>query len=258
MDKMHFIVSLLLIYVCFGIFLYFFQTSMIYHPSSNQFGTCLGFKDYEAIVHNNTRFYYKSGGENFIIYYHGNAGSACDRSVLRQHFEQPGFSVIFVVYSGYSSDTVRPNKRRILQNVRDVHEFVMTKNPKKVVVFGESIGVGPASYHTTLGDVDTVILTAPFYELADIARSQFFMYPISLLLRENYRVFENLRYFEGKIYLIHGMSDRIIQPRHSQKLYRALDSHNVTYIGIDGFGHNDIWHSREFVNHVETILRRTD
>lgn len=82
------IIAMIITYFLVGLYLFFFQKSMIYFPNDQDFESCTGFKDYEKINHNGTRFYLKQISDQAIIYYHGNAGSACDRSFIKDLFEQ--------------------------------------------------------------------------------------------------------------------------------------------------------------------------
>jgi len=240
-------------YVLFGIFLFFFQKSMMYFPNNQNFGDCAGFSDYEKINHKGTRMYYKNGSEKVVIYYHGNAGSACDRSSVKETFEKTNSSVIFVEYAGYSNDGKKPSRELILKDVKNVHDYV--KKFRSVSVYGQSIGSGAASYHAYLGGVDNLILATSFSSLTDFAKSQYKIYPVTMLLREKYNNVKWLQNYKGRILIIHGDKDNIIPYKHSKKLYEEITTEKKEYVLIKGKGHNDIWDSKEFKEKVESFLK---
>lgn len=244
-------IQLIIIYILFGIYLFLNQKSMIYYPNNQDFEECSGFKDYQKINHNGTRFYYKHGSaDKVIIYYHGNAGSACDRSYFKNVFEQSNASLIFVEYAGYSNDKKKPSRNLILKDVQNVHNYVRQNPYKNVIVYGQSIGAGAASYHAFLGNVNHLILVTPFSRLRDVAQSQYIIYPVSILLTEKYDNIKWLQNYEGKIIILHGDKDFIIPQKFSQKLFDEIPTKNKEYLLIKGKGHNDIWSSSVFKNKI--------
>ena len=72
--------DLLIIYCLFGLFLFLNQKSMLYYPDNQDFANCDRFDDYQKINFQGTRFYLKEESlDSVLVYYHGNAGSSCDR-----------------------------------------------------------------------------------------------------------------------------------------------------------------------------------
>jgi uncharacterized protein len=255
-----FLDTLLLVFIIYfflGLFLYFTQKSMIYFPSNQNFNECSEFSGYEKINHNNTRFYYKEDSkENVLIFYHGNAGSACDRSYIKGLFEKYNLSIIFVEYAGFSNDNRKPSEKLIFEDVKNVKQFIEEKKFSNVILYGESIGSGPLSYHAYLGDVNSVILVAPFSRLADVGKSSYPIFPVSLMLKDKYDNIKHLSNFKGNVFILHGDNDKIISDKLSKKLFNFLKTENKEYFSIKNNGHNDIFDSKEFKNKLEEILEK--
>jgi len=238
-------------YILFGLFLFFNQKSTLYYPDAQEFEQCEGFSDYEKITYQDTRFYFKQNStEKIIIYYHGNAGSACDRSYFKPIFEQSNASILFVEYAGYSNDDKNPSKKLILNNVQQIHDYITQHNFKNILVYGQSIGSGAASYHASLGDVDKLLLVTPFSSLTDVVQSIYKIYPASLILTEKYPNSKWLKNYQGKILILHGDADSIIPHTFSQKLYNKITTPHKEYMLIEGKGHNTIWSSSLFQNKI--------
>ena len=251
------VIIILILYISFGIFLLLNQKKFLYHPTNQEFDTCISFSDYQKINYNNTRFYFKQKSkDSVIVYYHGNAGSTCDRSFSKSIFEQSEHSILFVEYAGYSNDNREPSKELIQQDVRNVHEFIQQNLFKKVIVYGQSIGASVASYHAFLGNVDYLILATPFSSLTDVAKSQFGIYPINILLKEKYNNIELLKNFKNKILIIHGDNDSVIPHKFSEKLYHNLITSKRNYMLIEGVGHNDIWSSNIFKEKIIEAIQK--
>lgn len=253
---LHIILAVLVVYILFGLFLFITQKSVLYYPDNQDFFDCPGFSDYEKITYNNTRMYYLNRSDDTVlIYYHGNAESACARAETRPTLEN-GFnhSMIYVEYAGYSDDEKRPSQKLILQDIRNTHDF--TKGYEKTIVYGQSLGAAAASYHTSLGGVDSLILTTPFDSLMNLASERYRFYPIKFLLREHYDNKEWLEGYEGRIIILHGDEDWIIPAKYSQKLYDNLTTQDKQYVLIPSYEHNDIWQSQEFRTNIRGFLEQ--
>ncbi len=237
---------LIAVYVIFGFYLYLDQNAMLYHPDHQNFEGCSGFSDYHMMYFNGTRFYFRQGSvDKVLVYYHGNGGSACDMSSERSIFEKSNASLIFVEYTGYSNGSIRPSKDLILNDVRNIREFISEKNYSDVVVAGYSLGSAAASYQAYLGGVDSLVLVSPFSTLDDVAQLMYRIYPSSMLLRDKYDNIMWLKNFHGNLLILHGEDDFLIPYRLSQKLYESIPSEKKGYVLIKGKGHNDIWSSQE-------------
>lgn len=248
------VLVIIAVYFIFGILLFLNQKSMLYYPNNQNFDNCIGFNEYEKINYKGTRFYFKQNSQNILVYYHGNAGSACDRSYLKSIFEESNYSLIFVEYAGYSADGKSPSKESIQNDVRNVNDFLIDKSFNNITILGESVGSGAASYHASFGDVDNLILITTFSSLQEVAQSKYIIYPASVLLTEKYDNIEYLKDFNGRILVIHGDNDKVIPHKFSKILFNSLSSKQKEYVLIHGYGHNDIWGSDITIEKVSQFL----
>lgn len=254
------LVIVLIIYILFGLFLFFSQKSLLYFPTNQDFNDCVGFESYEKLMYNETRFYYKEGTkkDNVVVYYHGNAGSTCDRSAFKSIFEQANTSLIFVEYAGYSNDNRNnPSRDLILQDVENIYSYVEEKNFQEVSVYGQSIGSGAASYHAYLGNVDYLILVTPFSNLEDVIEYKYPIYPVSILFKENYNNGNWLKSYNNSLLIIHGSDDEVIPHKFSQELFEEVSTIDKNYILIENRGHNDIWYSSEFKDSIFKFINNS-
>lgn len=243
-------------YLTLGVYLYLNQRKYVYHPSSQDFYKCSGFSDYEALAYNQTRFYYKHVNDaEVIVYYHGNAGSACDRSSTKTRFESFGKSVIYVEYAGYSNDPQTPSETLILNDVENIQAFIQEKGFSHVSLYGLSLGSGAASYHASIGDVDSLLLVAPFSSLTAVAQAHYPIYPVAWFIKDHFNNLERLQAYQGKLLIIHGDRDRLIPPRLSQELYQVVPTPTKQYVLVKGATHNNIWHTQSYQTAVEQFWR---
>ena len=249
------LLSTIFIYVFFGIFLYLRQGSIVYYPDDQDFNSCSSFTDYQKLNSNGTRFYFLEQSKDLIVFYHGNAGSTCNRSFLKKLFEPSGKSIIFVEYAGYSNDQQAPTKKLILQDVVNIKNFVGQKKFNNITVIGSSVGSGAASYHTYIDQVDNLLLLSSFSKMSRIAQSLYPIYPTSLLLKENYDNIKWLKNYNNDILLIHGINDQVIPIRFGQELYDSLSNQNKEFMAIPDTGHNNLLTRPEVTDKISEFIK---
>lgn len=234
------IIIALAVYIGLGIYLFIFQRKYIYFPDNQDFNSCKGFTGAEIINFNGTRGYYKNNGDKLIIYYHGNAGSACDRAFIKDEFEKAGYSYLFVEYAGYSGDKNSASKTALMGDVTHINEFLKTIEYGRLIIAGESVGASLALYHSTIADEDKVMLLSPYYSLARIGQIHYSLFPIKLLLLDNY---DNSEWIGGikDIMIIHGIEDRIVPIRESKKLFSEIKTDSKRFVEIEEAGHNSLF-----------------
>ena len=245
------------VYVFFGVFLYFMQSSILYHPSQRDFFDCPELeKDFEKLSVNGTRFYYSNvSDDGVLIHYHGNAWRACDRAFKQDMFESSWRSIIIAEYSGYGWDTLKPGKQNILQNTYHIADFITETWYDDILIYWESLWTAVASYHASHSKIERLVLVSPFTSVADVASRQYPLYPIKLLLRENYTTQNWLEDYSWELVILHGKDDTIILPHFSQKLYESLENtHTKKYILIKWSWHNDIWNSSQFQTDFKNVI----
>ncbi|MFC1614950.1 alpha/beta hydrolase [Patescibacteria group bacterium] len=252
------IIDAVIIYVALLGVLFFTQSNYIYYPDEQDFEECIEFTDADKITQNGTRMYVTENNnpDTLVIFYHGNAGSACDRSLWNYFFNTLDVSNIFVEYAGYSNDPRTPSEELFYQDVQNVQEYIATLPYKRIIIVSESIGSGPATYHTTLTYVAELLLMTPFVELADVASYHYPIYPVRLLLKDKFDNVKNLSNFTGNLTLIHGEEDEIIPIHLGKQLFDEVKTQHKKFIGVPNADHDDIYvHSEVFDTLLDIILQ---
>ena len=245
-----FLLSLIVIYFLFGLLLFVSQKSLIYFPDKSKFEDCSHFTESEKITHNSFRGYLsKKSNENLVIFYHGNAGRACDRYFLKETLSAKGYSTLFVEYTGYAESQSNPSKDKILGNVEDLKDYLKSKQYKNVVVVSESIGTGPATYHSFISpEISKLILITPYNSLAEVAYYHYPIYPMSLLFTENFIPAEWLKSYDGSVSLICAENDEIMINDVCSKLFDSITSTNKSKFIVRNATHNSIYESKDFID----------
>ena len=244
-----FFLYITLVYFGLGLVLFFNQNNLIFFPDDTDFQLCPAFLDLEKINQEGTRFYYHKNieSETLVVFYHGNAGSACDRTYIKNIFELSNVSYIIVEYTGYSNDTIQVSKNTVLNDVQNIHNFIekLPAQPKKLYIMSESVGTGASTFHTTLTLVDRLILISAYSSLSDVAYNIYPVYPMQLMLRDDFNNIQQLKDYRGEVYFIHGDTDNIIPIEIAQKLYQGISTDKKEFYIIKNVGHNDMFSATE-------------
>jgi uncharacterized protein len=243
-----------ILYISFGALMTLYQEDIVYYPNSQDFKSCADFQSAEHTDYNGTRMYVSDLHKPVAILYHGNAGSACDRSFYADMFTQAGYGYIIVEYAGYSADSQKPSHNSIKQNVHDVLEYLQEKNISNISVVGESIGTGVASYHASLRSPEKLLLLSPFTDLVDVAKNRFWFYPTSVLVNNAFDNTTSLKEYRNPVTIIHGNNDTIIPFELGKELFDSLKTEKQLVI-IEGAGHNDLFFYPETYTAITNFLR---
>lgn len=198
-----------------------------------------------------------AGNPNLLVFFHGNADSACDWRYLGvNHLHRLGYDVLVVEYPGYRGDPRPPSKDNIEDTVIATGNWVAGQGYAETVVMGYSLGTGAASLYAGQFDVQQVILFAPFDSVYNVAWAQGFWFP-RLLLREDFDNMAALASVDARIDIRHGLADAVIPASHSENLMRALveTGHEVHRQTLPATGHHRLFEVPAFDAYLDDILQ---
>ncbi len=243
-------------YICFGIFITINQSKIVYHPNNQDFDNCPAFANALKVNQQGTRMYVSKIDQTkpIAILYHGNAGSACDRSHYANIFNHAKYSYIVAEYSGYSNQDIAPSHKTVKQDVRNVVSYLEEKNITEYTIVAESIGTGAAAYHTSIQQPQKLLLISPFTTLADIAANRFWFYPTNLMVDNAFDNIENLKNYRHNSLIIHGSEDNIIPHQLGKELQDSLQN-KKSFKTIQNAGHNDLFRQEQTYTEIINFLK---
>ena len=98
-------------------------------------------------------------------------------------------------------------------------------NPSDIIVFGRSIGTGPASWLASKRKIGVLVLMSAFTSIRAVVKDLFGAVT-QYLVRERFCNIEWIAKVTAPVFFVHGLRDRLISYRHSQALkskYVCLD-----------------------------------
>lgn len=175
-----------------------------------------------------------------VLYCHGNAGNISHRFDHLAIFRELGLDVFAFDYRGYGRSAGQPNEAGTYADARAAYEY-LTKNknrePKAVVVFGESLGSAVAVDLAAKVPVGGVVIEEAFTSAGDVGQKMFPFLPVRWLIRNKYNTLAKIGQINAPLLLFHSRQDELFPWRHAERLYAgALDPKRL--VELHG-GHND-------------------
>ena len=223
------------------------QKKMLYYPNSNlptqnelttnqiQFWT-YGSSDYRGFISTVTI----SDAKGTIVVFHGNAGTAADRSYYVNSLASLGYRVILAEYPGYGARKGELGEIPFVNDAKETLRLASEKYGSPIYLLGESLGCGVAAAvaKVTPVQIKGIILITPWDTLLSVAKEKFRWLPVRLFLSDKYDSIQNLKAFRGRIAIVGAERDEVIPIHHARALYASL-SVNKKMWTIKGARHND-------------------
>lgn len=86
------------------------------------------------------------------------------------------------------------------------------------MIFGRSIGTGPATLLASKNNPAALLLMSPFTSIKNIIKESSIKY-LSFLVQDRFKNVEIISRVSCPTFLVHGKKDTLISYRHSQELY---------------------------------------
>lgn len=241
--------STVYIYILFGLVIYLIQRNILYRPDANKPQIPARYADTIKTVTITTddglqlmSWYTKArSNQPTIIYFHGNAGTIADRLPNLIPFLNLGYGLLLLSYRGYADNPGNPTEQGVYQDARAAFKFLHQQNinNKDIIIFGESLGTGVAIQMANEYPTNYIILQSPYTSITAIAQKRFPLFPIKLMLKDQFKSIDKLTHLTQKLIIIHGLQDNTIPFEHGQKIFEQYPGKKEILL-IPTAGHNDV------------------
>ena len=225
-----------------------FQYKLLYYPSSSPPSEALlransiklwrsSGADYRGLVATNQPV----PGKGTVIVFHGNGGTAADRTFYVEALGTLGYRVVLAEYPLYGGRKGELGEKSFVIDAIESTRLAFEDFGGPLFILGESLGCGVAAEAAGKASVqiDGVILITPWDTLASIAKEKFPFLPVRFFLKDTYDSIGNLGSFKGRIAVIGAEQDEVIPIVHARNLYNSLSSKPKRMWAFREAGHND-------------------
>lgn len=173
----------------------------------------------------------------------GNGGNRHGRSALMNALHDRGFGVLLMDYRGYGGNPGRPSEEGLQRDARAALGFLTQTEGialDDLIFFGESLGSGVIADLAREHRPEGIVLRSPFTSLADMSQAAYGI-PLGWLLRDHYRVAENIGAQSHRLAVVYGDDDSIVPADQSREVAEAAREAGgeVAEVEVLGADHND-------------------
>lgn len=247
---MSYLLIALLIYGIVIGFLFLSQRDILYYPM----GEAIAPSDVEVVSTNlqKDRGYAAPKGwhipptaerRKVILHFHGNAGNISHRLDLMLPFVDDGYGVLLAEYSGYGGNEGSPSEESIFLDAEGYYQTLLSLGYKsdEIILFGESLGSGPATYLAEKYDANALILQVPYDSVLNVAKAKYpFILGMRFLLKDHFDNLSRISNINMPLFILAAENDGIIPVKHAKNLFESASMPKLMAVA-EAIGHNDIY-----------------
>ena len=231
------IALVIIIYLAVGVLLFIKQRDFLYFPTGKTGHT------FDEIIFSNegesiSVIAVSLGMKKAILYFGGNGESVVFSAPdMARLF--PSHTVYLFNYRGYGSSSGKPEERGLYSDAQHIYDQIKLRHDD-ISIIGHSLGSGVVTFLASERDVGKLVLITPFDSIKNVAQKKFWMYPMSLLLKDKFDSIGRVERVKAQTLVIAAENDEIIGRRHTENLIRAFPAAQIKVEIIKNAGHNTL------------------
>jgi fermentation-respiration switch protein FrsA (DUF1100 family) len=177
-----------------------------------------------------------------LLWFYGNGENIASIWPIVRDLQPPGSAVLVADYPGYGGSGGRATEAGLYEAADVAYAALAGRSgvdPRRIYVYGRSLGSAPATYVATRHPVAGLVLESPFTNAADMARHAYPILP-RFILRLRLDNLTRIKAVRCPVLLFHGTADRLVPTAMGMKLAAAA-AQPVEVVLIKGSGHNDTY-----------------
>ena len=144
--------SVVLAYLIIILFVYFYQRSLLYNPSENNYlNDKISFNYEEIFIETDKNIKLKSWFiekdlKKFktILLFHGNAGNLFNRVYKLNELNKLDLNILIISWRGFSGNKGKPTEKNLYHDAEEAVKWLKVQglDNKNIILYGESLGTG--------------------------------------------------------------------------------------------------------------------
>jgi fermentation-respiration switch protein FrsA (DUF1100 family) len=176
-----------------------------------------------------------------ILYAHGNGGNITHRGrVAAQLRQELGAGVLLFDYPGYGKCSGSPTEAGCYAAAEGAYRWlndVAKIEPARIILYGESLGGGPAVELARRLEHRALVLVFCFTSLPAVAKDHYPFLPTFTFMRMRFDNLAKIPHCRRPVFITHGTDDRVVPFYHAKQLYAAANEPKVL-LPLEGKGHD--------------------
>ncbi len=189
-----------------------------------------------------------------VLYFHGNSGDLRNWGKLHEAFTSLGYDFFVFDYPSFGISTGNFNEKLIYRIAATLYDFLAKEYPPdRIVIYGRSIGTGPAAWLASQRPCHSLILEAPYSSIPDLFYTYYPFLPRIFFFRIRFPNKAVLPEVISPVLIFQGDKDLVVPIRCAKKLLPFLKGKD-RFIQIQGGGHRNLGDCDEYVANLSLWL----
>jgi len=249
-----------------NIWMYLQQPGMVFYPTRDIAQTPADWGlDYEDVTLNTADNVQLHGwyipapqSQQFLLFFHGNAGNISDRGWSIELFHRLGLNVFIVEYRGYGKSQGKPGEQGLYQDAAASWRYLTEEKgiaSDQILIFGRSLGGAVAAKLASEVQARGLMLESTLSSARDFARTAFPVLSRLVILRHDFNTTENIRRVNYPVLVLHSPDDDLIPFDLGEKVFQSA-SHPKHFIRMQGDHSNGFVQSQpEYEQKIDSWLK---
>jgi fermentation-respiration switch protein FrsA (DUF1100 family) len=180
-----------------------------------------------------------AAGMPTILYFRGNAQSYSREHERYESFVAAGYGFLAFDYRGFPGSPGEVTEDNVLADSMAAYDW-LAERADAVLLWGRSLGSGPATYVASQREAGALLLETPFMSAVAVAADRYGFLPVGLLMHDQFPVSEWIAGVEEPVFVAHGTADATIGYTHGERVYELAVNPAGLWIEPDA-DHGDLW-----------------
>ena len=191
-----------------------------------------------------------------LLFLHGNGGHIGHRTERLRRFAAQGWGVLLVGYRGYGGTPGTPSEAGLRLDAAAGLAALRGRGiaDGRIVLWGESLGSGLATWLAAREPVGAVVLETPYTSIAAIAKRRYPFAPVDVLLRDRFDSLVHMPAIRSPVLVLVAGRDVVVPPDMGHAIHAAAPDAEL-WVAAEG-GHIDLMQHGSIEAVAEFLRRR--
>jgi len=163
----------------------------------------------------------------WVLHLHGNADSAFSTNQLEHsgRLRELGLNVLVFDYRGFGLSPGVASEPHIEEDAEAAYQELIRRSvpPQKIIIWGHSLGSGPAVFLASRHPVAALVLFGAFTSVPDVAQDTYRNLPVRWLTGVHFNSIALIAQVHAPVLIAHSSADTIILFHHGKQLFAAAN-----------------------------------
>lgn len=191
---------------------------------------------------NALKFRFSNGGtrRGVVLYFHGNAGDLRKWGQKHEEFTSLGYDFVVFDYPGFGKSKGRFEEEVVYEIAERMYQRLLGDYAAdEIVIFGRSIGSGPATWLASRNPCRQLILDSPYSSIPDLFYIYYPFLPRVFFFRIKFPSKNVYPAVAAPVLILHGTKDRVVPLSCAMKLRPFMKSSDE-FVEVPGGKHRDV------------------